>query len=58
MRLQRVRVAESRTEMQIVKWTAEGMVKGVSQVFHDVTHTLVAGDMLVSCREYGLLYNS
>jgi len=30
MRLQRVRVAESRIEMQIVKWTAEGMVKGAS----------------------------
>ena len=35
MRLQRVRMcelkftrAESRVEMQIVKWTAEGMVKG------------------------------
>jgi len=31
MRLQRVRVAESRIEMQIVKWTAEGMVKGVAE---------------------------
>ena len=54
MRLQRVRVcpvggiAESRTEMQVVKWTAEGMVK-----CHDVTHTLVARDMYVSCRGYG-----
>ena len=27
MRAQRVRGAESRIEMQIVKWTAEGMVK-------------------------------
>ena len=56
MRLQRVREAESRTEMQIVKWTAEGMVKGASRVFHDVTHTLVARDMLVSYREYGFFY--
>ena len=30
MRLQRVRVAGNRIEMQIVKWTAEGMVKGAS----------------------------
>ena len=30
MRAQRVRVAESRVEMQIAKWTAEGMVKGVT----------------------------
>ena len=28
MRAQRVRVAESRIEMQVVKWAAEGMVKG------------------------------
>jgi len=28
MRLQRVRGAENRAEMQLVKWTAEGMVKG------------------------------
>ena len=52
MRAQRVRGAESRIEMQIVKWTAEGMVKGVSRVFHDVTHTSVARDMLVSRREH------
>jgi len=29
MRIQRARVAESRVEMQAVKWAAEGMVKGV-----------------------------
>ena len=29
MRVQRVRIAESRAETQAVKWTAEGMVKGV-----------------------------
>jgi len=29
MRVQRIRVAESRVEMQVVKWTVEGMVKGV-----------------------------
>ena len=28
MRAQRVRVGESRTEMQFTKWTAEGAVKG------------------------------
>jgi len=30
--------------VRIVKWTAEGMVKGwkFRRVFHDVTHTLVA----------------
>ena len=29
MRAQRIRVGESRVEMQIVKWTAEGAVKGL-----------------------------
>ena len=28
MRAQRVREGESRVEMQVVKWTAEGAVKG------------------------------
>lgn len=28
MRAQRVREAESRIEMQVAKWTAEGAVKG------------------------------
>ena len=28
MRAQRVREGESRVEMQVVKWTAEGTVKG------------------------------
>lgn len=28
MRAQRVREAESRIEMQVAKWTAEGTVKG------------------------------
>ncbi len=41
--------------MQTVKWTAEGMVKGVfRRVFHDVTHTSVARDILVSLREHGI----
>jgi len=58
VRVQRVREAESRVEMQIVKWTAEGMVKGVLHlVFHDVTHTLVARGMFVSRREYGFPVN-
>ena len=57
MRVQRVRIAESRIEMQIVKWTAEGMVKRCLlyrkiRVFHDVTHTSVARGMLVSRREH------
>ena len=40
MRLQRVRVAESRIETQNVKWAVEGAVKGsFSRVFRDVTHT-------------------
>ena len=29
MRAQRIREGESRVEMQIVKWTAEGAVKGL-----------------------------
>jgi hypothetical protein len=49
MRAQRVRDGESRVEMQIVKWAAEGAVKGTGcRVFCDVRHTSVAGDMLVS----------
>ena len=49
MRVQRARVAESRVEMQVVKWTAEGMVKGVKTEYSmTYGHTLVAGDMFVS----------
>ena len=47
MRLQRVRAGGSRIEMQIVKWTAEGMVKKNIFSIHDVWHTLVAGNMSV-----------
>ena len=43
MRAQRVREGESRVEMQIVKWTAEGTGKGDRLVFCDVRHTSVAG---------------
>ena len=39
MRAQRVREGESRVEMQVVKWTAEGTGKGSSLVFCDVGHT-------------------
>lgn len=39
MRAQRVREGESRVEMQIVKWTAEGTGKGSNLVFCDVGHT-------------------
>ena len=47
MRPQRVRDGAIRMEMQAVKWTAEGTVKGISQyrrVFCDV-------EAYVSCRE-------
>ena len=47
MRAQRVREGESRVEMQIVKWTAEGTGKGNRLVFCDVRHTSVAGNMQV-----------
>lgn len=47
MRAQRVRVGESRVEMQFAKWTAEGVVKGFGRVFCDVGHTSVAGNMKV-----------
>ncbi len=51
---QRVRVGESRVEMQIAKWTAEGAVKG-SNAEYSVTcgHTSVAGDMMVFRQVYG-----
>lgn len=48
MRAQRVRDGESRAEMQIVKWAAEGAVKGMGRVFCDVRHTSVVRDMVVS----------
>ena len=54
MRAQRVRGGGSRIEMQDIKWTAEGAVKGlcyVNQVFCDVRHTSVAGNMLVFRKE-------
>ena len=50
MRAQRIRVGESRVEMQIVKWTAE-------EYSATWRHTSVAGNMMVfrkvhgSCRE-------
>lgn len=54
MRAQRVRAGESRIEMQIAKWTAEGAGKGSSRVFCDVGHTSVAGDMLVFRKAHGI----
>ena len=45
---QRARGAEIRVEMQITKWTTEGMVKSESLVFHDARHALIVKDMLVS----------
>ena len=53
MRAQRVREGESRVEMQIVKWTAEGTGKGDSLVFCDVRHTSVAGNMQVFRKAHG-----
>ena len=47
MRAQRVREGESRVEMQVAKWTAEGTGKGFCLVFCDVRHTSVAGNMQV-----------
>ena len=53
MRAQRVREGESRVEMQIVKWTAEGTGKGDRLVFCDVRHTSVAGNMKVFRKAHG-----
>ena len=53
MRAQRVREGESRVEMQIVKWTAEGTGKGDRLVFCDVRHTSVAGNMQVFRKAHG-----
>ena len=46
MRAQRVREGESRVEMQIVKWTAEGAVKDIYQL------SILRRRAYVSCREY------
>ena len=53
MRAQRIREGESRVEMQIVKWTAEGTGKGDRLVFCDVRHTSVAGNMQVFRKAHG-----
>ena len=56
MRAQRVREGESRVEMQVVKWTAEGTGKSsrlVCLVFCDVRHTSVAGNMQVFRKVHG-----
>ena len=53
MRLQRVRGAESRVEMQTDKWTIEGAVKSSFEnlrVFCDVTPALRARDVMASCK--------
>ena len=58
MRAQRVRVGESRAEMQFTKWTAEGAVKGRCPEYSATCgHTSVAGDMLVSRRAHGETVN-
>ena len=53
MRAQRVREGESRVEMQVAKWTAEGTGKGFWLVFCDVRHTSVAGNMQVFRKVHG-----
>ena len=53
MRAQRVREGESRVEMQVAKWTAEGTGKGFCLVFGDVRHTSVAGNMQVFRKVHG-----
>ena len=53
MRAQRVREGESRVEMQIVKWTAEGTGKGDRLVFCDVRHTSVPGICRYSAKRTG-----
>ena len=46
MRAQRVREGESRVEMQVVKWTAEGAGKGIK------VSSILRREAYVSCREY------
>ena len=46
MRAQRVREAESRIEMQVAKWTAEGTVKGFENP------STLRREAYVSCRRY------
>ena len=53
MRAQRVREGESRVEMQVAKWTAEGTGNGFCLVFCDVRHTSVAGNMQVFRKVHG-----
>ena len=48
MRAQRVREGESRAEMQIVKWTAEGAVKGRTESLPSILRR----EAYVSCRRY------
>lgn len=58
MRAQRVREGESRIEMQVAKWTAEGTVKGTDcigrkQGTEDTTiRVLCDVRAYVSCRRY------
>ena len=58
MRAQRVREGESRVEMQIVKWTAEGAGNGTGLVFCDVGHTSVVGNMQVFRKEHGSFHEA
>lgn len=58
MRAQRAWEGESRAEMQIAKWTAEGTVKGSCRVSCDVGHTSVVGNILVFRKVHGLFRES
>lgn len=48
MRFQRVGDGENPVEMQFIKWTAEGMVKGCGSEYSMTWgHTSVAGNIIV-----------
>ena len=47
MRSQRVGLGWKPTEMQLIKWTAEGLVKGFAEYSKTCWLTLVAGNMFV-----------
>ena len=57
MRAQRVREAESRIEMQVAKWTAEGAVKGRKTIIRRLS--ILRRRTYVSCQEYvGILQSA
>ena len=52
MRAQRVRAGGSRIEMQDIKWTAEGAVKGQISEWILCKPSILRRKAYVSCREY------